>query len=324
MEQIKIWEGNKGSCICTLYNNGRANVMVIDSLEVFPEYREQGVGTALMKQAIKIAKRNKVGAVELLVNEDNVAAKGLYEKMGFKCVPRKNYYRLILNTELKDLTVIMMTPNKVPDRWAAYQKETLLEAIGDTPLIIVSNKPMDWGTHNLIQTEYSLTNIFIQMLRAAKLANTPYVAIADDDTVYPKEHFDFRPPLDTFAYNFNRWHIFTWRSRRRAYYFYKPRPGNGLMIAPRELLIKVIEARFARLKRFIGHRTELFSALAAELGTHGEGQITEFFTYVPVLSCYHTVSIDSFNQHRSKRPWPVQAFDLPGWGPADIFKRHWR
>jgi hypothetical protein len=31
------------------------------------------------------------------------------------------------------------------------------------------------------------------MLRAAKIAKNPYIAIAEDDTLYNQEHFGYRP-----------------------------------------------------------------------------------------------------------------------------------
>lgn len=217
---------------------------------------------------------------------------------------------------MKDLTVIMMTPNKVPKEWAKYHKKMLLEAIEDTPIITISAEPLDWGI-NLIQTGYSLTNIYRQMLRGAKLATTPYIAIADDDTLYPKEHFEYRPPPGTFGFNLNRWHLFTWG---KAFYFHKPRPGGGLMIAPRELVINAVEARFR------DYPDEFPGFLLRELGTRGRakdydnGELHEFYSQ-PVVSFYHQQSIDPLNQRKRKAPWPVQAFDIPVWGRAEDLRK---
>ena len=219
--------------------------------------------------------------------------------------------------KISGLTVLMLTPNKVPKKWAEYHKSVLLEAIGDTPIITISKEPLDWGT-NLIQTEYGITNIYKQVLRGSKLATTSYIAIADDDTLYPKEHFEYRPPLDKFGYNLNRWHIFTWG---KPYYFHKPRPGNGLMIASRELIINALEKRFERTNEFIekwGNK---------ELGTKkylakydGVWHMT-FHTFSPVVSFYHQKSFDTLNQRRRKRPWAVRAYDIPRWGRAEDIRR---
>lgn len=143
--------------------------------------------------------------------------------------------------ETSNLTIIMLTVNRVPHNWAQFHKAKLLEAANGQPIITVSREPLDWGL-NLIQTEYSFQNIFVQMLRAAKTATTEYVAIADDDTLYTKEHFAFRPNERGFWYNMTRWHLFTWGD---PFYFYKPLPGNGLVIANREDMITALENRFA-------------------------------------------------------------------------------
>jgi ribosomal protein S18 acetylase RimI-like enzyme len=84
-----------GSCIGTIYNNGKANIMVIDSVFVDPEYRRQGVGTRLIDKAIGIAIDKGLDCIELLVNPDNEFAKRLYEKVGFKKT-NKEHHRLIL------------------------------------------------------------------------------------------------------------------------------------------------------------------------------------------------------------------------------------
>lgn len=85
-----------GSCICTFYHNGKANVMIIDNVKVSKNHQRKGVGTTLMEEAIKIAKNRKVDSIELVVNSDNTIAKRLYKKVGFKKTD-KEYFRLILN-----------------------------------------------------------------------------------------------------------------------------------------------------------------------------------------------------------------------------------
>lgn len=84
-----------GSCICTFYNNGKANVMIIDNVKVDKNHRRKGIGTTLMKEAIKIAKKRKVDSIELVVNSDNTIAKRMYKKNGFEKT-KKDHYRLIL------------------------------------------------------------------------------------------------------------------------------------------------------------------------------------------------------------------------------------
>lgn len=84
-----------GSCILTFYHNGQANVMIVDNLKVDKNHRRHGIGTTLMKEAIKIAKKRRVDSIELVVNSDNTIAKRLYKKVGFKKT-KKDHYRFIL------------------------------------------------------------------------------------------------------------------------------------------------------------------------------------------------------------------------------------
>ena len=96
MRQIKLTIDDISSCLCTFYNNGKADIMVIDSVQTKEEFRGKGYGTKLMDKAINLAKKNKVDSVELVVNQDNKIAKRLYKKTGFKKI-KKDYYRIILN-----------------------------------------------------------------------------------------------------------------------------------------------------------------------------------------------------------------------------------
>lgn len=85
-----------GSCICTFYHNGQANIMMVDNVKVNKNHRRKGVGKSLMKEAIKFAKKRNVDSIELVVNSDNTIAKRLYKKVGFEKTD-KEYFRLILN-----------------------------------------------------------------------------------------------------------------------------------------------------------------------------------------------------------------------------------
>ncbi len=65
----------------------------ITNIAVFPEYRSQGVGTALLKYLYKFAKEKSLKFISLEVRESNYTAISLYEKQGFKTEgKRKNFY----------------------------------------------------------------------------------------------------------------------------------------------------------------------------------------------------------------------------------------
>ena len=98
MRQIKLSIKNISSCLCTFYNNGKANVMLIDSVQTKEEFRGKGYGAKLIKKAIKLAEERKVDSIELAVNKINKIAKKLYEQAGFEKT-NKDYYRIILNVK---------------------------------------------------------------------------------------------------------------------------------------------------------------------------------------------------------------------------------
>ena len=66
----------------------------ITNVAVFPQYRKQGVATALIKRVFELAQEKKLAFVSLEVRVSNSAAIALYEKAGFKEEGRrKSFYR---------------------------------------------------------------------------------------------------------------------------------------------------------------------------------------------------------------------------------------
>ncbi len=220
-----------------------------------------------------------------------------------------------------DITIIFLTQNKVPDKWVPYHRKKLEEAADGAPIIAISRKPVDFGL-NLIQTQQeSAVNIFWQTLRAAKIATTPYIAIAEDDTLYPKEHFHtFRPPLDTFAYNNTRWGMLSW-TKIPMYYLVHNYTSHMTMIAPRELAIESLEERFKKYPMSSSSKEMAGGELGKEWMEKRMGvtprKSTTFFSHHPVLFFQHPGATDPLNKTQKKRMSPIRAFDIPDWGPAE-------
>lgn len=223
--------------------------------------------------------------------------------------------------ESSDITIIMLTANRVPQKWAEFHKTKLLEAAGSSPIITISREPLDWGI-NLLDTEpYTISNIYFQLLRGAKEATTDYIGVAEDDTLYPKEHFEYRPPPDTFAYNQNRFGLFTWG---KPTYFWKDRISNSTLIAPRKLVIEALEERFNKYpngtpKHFTG---ELGRAnIEDNLGVTRR-KSAWFSTELSVVRVDHELGIDRLSRTHRKGMGILRAYDIPHWGKAeDIVKR---
>ena len=65
----------------------------IMNIVVKKSWRNQGVGNLLLSNLISICKISNLSSLSLEVNEDNLPAIHLYEKVGFKKIGlRKNYY----------------------------------------------------------------------------------------------------------------------------------------------------------------------------------------------------------------------------------------
>jgi len=215
-----------------------------------------------------------------------------------------------------DLTIIFLTVNKVPAGWSDYHLKILKEAIKGYPVISISKVPMDFGT-NILQTEpESSENIYRQMLKGAKLATTPYIAIAEDDVLYHYEHFiKFRPPLDTFAYNMTRWSLYTFGE---ATYSFRHRIGNFSLIAPRQLTIDALEERFAKYPdgmpaKYVG---ELGKPRTDKMAKLTNRKMVEFWTTIPIVQFSHIYGTELIQQTGRKRMAMIRAYSIPYWGSS--------
>lgn len=224
---------------------------------------------------------------------------------------------------MPDLTILYLTASLIPEHFAAYQRKVLLEAAGDYPIISLSREPLDFGVKNILQIgPKCLDTIYREMLRGAKLAETPYVAVAEDDTLYPKEHFSFyRPEKDTFAYNQNRLALFTWGTPT---YSWRNRKTNATLIAPRELMIEALEDRFAKYPEAIPENIvgELGRGMVERnLGVTLRNSI-EVYSETSVIQVNHDAGSDDRARRHRKKLGPIKAYDIPHWGRAeDIVKR---
>lgn len=218
-----------------------------------------------------------------------------------------------------DLTVIYLSVNRLPEHWVNYQRKVLKEATKGFPVITVTRHVTDWGDVNLLDKEEpSHYNMYVQLLRACELAETPYIATAEDDVLYPREHFTFyRPPLNVIAYDMSRWSLYWWE----PIYSVKQRISNCTLIAPRLEYIEALEERIAKMSL---DRPELISEVGRYEKNLGVSQrsITQVYSPVPVVQVNHRNSTDPLAKGGRKRMGQLKAYDIPYWGKAEeILKR---
>lgn len=214
-----------------------------------------------------------------------------------------------------DLTVIFLTLNKLSDSWVQFHRQHLLHACDGYKIISISSVPIDIGT-NILQTDPpSDWNVYRQLLRGARLADTLYVAVAEDDTLYTPEHFrDYRPSEHAVSYDMSRWSLCTWSSVPT--YYTLNRMGNFTLIASRLYLIDALEERERKYPN--GH------IYAGEVGRNDvERRLGVSYRKAEVWSCRnpivnvsHQLGLHPRYRGTRRKMGAIQAYDIPYWGKA--------
>lgn len=211
-----------------------------------------------------------------------------------------------------DLTVIFMTCNKHPRYFTEYHRSILLKATDGFDVITVSREPTDIGLNILDDGEKSHLNMYKQLLRAVRLAKTPFIATAEDDALYPPDHFTFyRPPLDTIAYDMSRWSLYWWT----PIFSIKQRISNCTLIAPRDEYINALEEKLSKL-----HERNLY--YVSEVGRY-ENQlglkhrkIEKVYCEVPTIH-FNSPNGTDIKMGTKKRLGQLKATEIPYWGRAE-------
>jgi hypothetical protein len=225
---------------------------------------------------------------------------------------------------MNDISIIFYTANRISDEMMNKNIEVLKESAGDIHIISISQKPMDLGTNVVFESkEQCHLNIYKQLLLGAKLANTKYIATAEDDTFFHSSHFQLRPSDEnTFTYNMNKFSYFTWKP---DIFSNRGRRTLNALIAPRLKLIEALEERFnlypdeskiplcywAEMSRNVYER---------HLGvTEQKGE--EVYSDVPIVMVNHSKSLNYLKQGTRKRLGDERATSLEYWGDAKNFKK---
>lgn len=229
---------------------------------------------------------------------------------------------------MSNITAIFLTQNEVPEEWMKFHNKVLLEALDGAPLITLSRKLMPHlpGINVLQDKPKSMSNIYWQLLRGAKMATTDYIAVVEDDTLYPKEHFLQRPPKDKIGYNMNHWSLFTWITSHhpRPTYSWRNRRGNYSMLSYRELVIAALEERFEKFPD--GTPDKITGEIGRPMVEHNMGikvrEVQEFETTVGIINFNHANATDTLQLRQRKSLGEIRAYDIPHWGRAkDLVKR---
>jgi hypothetical protein len=226
-----------------------------------------------------------------------------------------------------DLTIIYITANKMPAAWMDYQTSMLLlVASKGVPIISISREPMRLGTNFVEHEPHGYWNIYRQLCYGARQATTQYIAMCEDDTLYPLQHFtEYAPQENAFSYNRARWSLFAWE--KRPVYCLRERVSNCTLIAPRDLVIAAIQERLDKYpdgdtmpQTFVGEigRRRVEKGLKVT-----RRKSHEWCSTVPVVQLNHPHGIDARQKAQHKKHAKVKAYDIPYWGKAaDIVAKY--
>jgi hypothetical protein len=210
-----------------------------------------------------------------------------------------------------------------------FQVEHLLLAAGDSPIVSVTRKPLDLGTNLPQDGQRCYWSIYLAMLKAAKHASTPYVAMAEDDVLYTAEHFsEFRPHGSAVAFDLARWNLYTWHPLFHA----NQHRSNATLIASRSLLIEAIEERVAKWPNGPGNlpvgeigRPRADRALGVQIRPS-----SEWYCSNPIVHLHHPSGTDNGDfgvtlQGRKliKPIGKLKAIEIPYWGAAKEIVSHY-
>lgn len=231
----------------------------------------------------------------------------------------------------QDLTLLYYTANRISAGFARAVRLELVETFtsggGNMPeSIAISHLPIEGlGDENIVvgDVPQSIWQVYQNILLGAKAATTAFVACCEDDTVYSRSHFDYRPALDTFAYDRNRWVITRKLSddgkRREAFFYWRSRHQMAMCIAPRELLIETLEEKFAKYPTPPESTTVAKKAGWGEPGRYEKNlgltprKMEYFDALEPSVTFNHG---ESLMGRRRVNPDDKIVTDLPPWGEA--------
>lgn len=214
---------------------------------------------------------------------------------------------------MADLTLVYMTNSKLPDKWVRHHKKVLLDAAGNYPIISFSRTPIDIGENHLQTEPESKRNIFYQILKGVRLAKTKYIATVEDDVLYHNSHFEMRS--NKILYNVNKWSLYTWNP---VYNLKNWIRTQATMIAPRELVLEILEKRFKK---------EITDQTIGEIGVFDGIKVEEFKSHVPIIQLDHDFFTpfdrerETIKRRHKKELGSMQALDIPYWGKSqDLIK----
>jgi len=226
---------------------------------------------------------------------------------------------------MTDLTGIYYTSNQNSDYFMANTQRILLENFGDNPIISVSFKPTVIGNNctNIVIGEQQRSNymLYKQVLIGVRAATTKYVCMLEDDMLYSKEHFQYRPEDGIFAYNTNKWSIFSWK--KPPIFSQRIRKLMNSLIVTREALLKTLEERYSKypvLEEVPGRLIKYFWGEPGRFEDHlgiNKLKTEEYYSSVPNIMFSTSEALGYLHLGERKKHSGVIKTEVEHWGSAE-------
>jgi hypothetical protein len=226
-----------------------------------------------------------------------------------------------------DLTIIYITANKIDGYFGENVRDQLVKIADNLPIISVSWEPMDFGQNHVYGTpeKPSTWHIYKQVLEGAKLAQTKYIGIAEDDVLYSPDHyFSYRPEDNEFAYNVCKWGVYTWT--QPPVFSFTRRKNNTSLIAPRKALIETLEERFEKYPDPNDYPLKWW----AEPGRYEKPlglktfKVVEYWSGYPNIVFSHEKALGYNNLGSRKRLGRMKAYETVYWGHVEDVLKLWK
>lgn len=226
---------------------------------------------------------------------------------------------------MTDQTVCYYTANFAPHGFLKRNQDQIIKAIGDRPLISVSQKPIEFGKNICVgEIGRSHLNIYRQALAGAKEATTKYIAFVEDDILYSADHFEHTPKAGHFAYDMNIWKFYTFYWPR--VFSYTDRINFNGLICERDLFIEAMEERFAKWPD--DSKTPIRNwAEPSKYESHLGVTIRKRETYkakTPSVAFYHETALSFQHLGRRKKIGINMVTELAPWGKAEDMMSYYK
>lgn len=228
--------------------------------------------------------------------------------------------------DMNDLTIVYYTAKSFESSTPKYDFFTetwnkLHDARGDIPIIAVSQEDLGLvsSIENIVVGKIgkSHLNIYRQALIGAKAAKTKFIALCEDDVLYHKDHFKYRPPEGVFGYNMHTWSLYTWDNP--PIFSCKDRINLSGLICERGLFIEAMEERFKKYP----DDSKVDLSIWAEPGKY-EGhlgvtkrQFEKFYSDNPNVVFSHETALSFLGLGKRKAHGKIKAIEIPFWGRAE-------